>query len=79
MPTCDSGALAMMIRIVIPSVVKTLDIRTNPEKTHGYQGQYCELMSPLSAFTHVYSLFFKIIRKNVDLASFLGVAQMMPR
>ena len=32
-------------------------------------------MSPLSAFTYVYSLFFKIIRKNVDLASFLNVAQ----
>ena len=78
MPTFDSGALAKMIRIIIPSVVKTLDIQANPEETHGYQGQYCELMLPLSAFTHVYSLFFKIIHKNVDLASFLDVAQMMP-
>ena len=78
-PTCGGDTLAMMTRIIIPSAVKTLDIRLNTKETHGYQGQYCELMSPLSAFTHVYSLFFKIIRKNVDLVSFLGVAQMMPR
>ena len=72
MPTCDSGALAKMIRIVIPSGVEALDIRANNEETHGYQGQFCETMSPLTAFTHVYSLFFKIIRKNVDFSFLPG-------